>query len=148
MFHPWSNCSTDLYWSHCPIGCCWYRRPPEVWGWINLCGWDTSNWKITPACGPAYATSCQARPRQPHSAAQSGICGYVFHSFLQTVHCHFMHREDPCPVSASPSIYFSKCFQMWLSSEFPDGLLLSNPAQHLSFKSTLVCHWCMFSRGF
>lgn len=69
VFHPSFNYSTDLYWSHCTTGCCWYRRPPEVWRWINLCGWDTSNWKITPACGPAYATSCQTRPRQSHSAA-------------------------------------------------------------------------------
>lgn len=58
MFHPSSNYSTDLYRSHRTTGCCWHRRPPEVWRWINLCGWDTSNWKITPACGPAYATSC------------------------------------------------------------------------------------------
>lgn len=89
MFHPSSNYSTDLYRSHRTTGCCWHRRPPEVWRWINLCGWDTSNWKITPACGPAYATGCQARPCQSHSEAQSGVCWYVFHSFPRTMLCRF-----------------------------------------------------------
>lgn len=37
---------------------------------------------------------------------------------------------------------------MWLSSEFPDGLLRSNPTKLLSFKSTLMCHPSMFSKDF
>lgn len=148
MFHPSSNYSTDLYRSHRSTGCCWHGRPPKVWGWINLCGWDTSNWKITPACGPAYATSCQAGPRQSHSAAENGVCRYVFHAFLQTATCHLRHRKDPVPMSASSGIYFSQCLQMWLSSEFPDGLLLWNPAKLLSFKSTLMCRSCMFTKRF
>lgn len=71
---------------------------------------------------------------------------FLIHSFWRCIVTS--HRKGFLPVSASSSIYFSKSLQMGLSSEFPDGLLLSNPAELLSLKSTLMCHSCMFSKSF
>lgn len=63
----------------------------------------------------------------------------------------FIHSFSPCSVAlmaASSSFYFSKCLQMWSSSEFPDGLLLSSSAKVLSFKSTLICYLHMLQKDF
>lgn len=63
----------------------------------------------------------------------------------------FIHSFSPCPaalMAASSSFYFSKCLQMWSSSEFPNGLLLSSSAKVLSFKSTLICYLHMLQKDF
>lgn len=72
---------------------------------------------------------------------------FPIHSFRRCIVALCTDKDPFLCLPASSGICFRKCLQMCLSSEFPDGLLPSNPAR-LSFKSPSVCHAYLFSKDF
>jgi hypothetical protein len=100
---------------------------------------------------PVIGKSHQLVVQLMQQAAKQGHVNLTVRRKVVFAGMSFIHSFGWCTVtfmSASSSFYFSKCLQMWSSSEFPDGLLLSNPAKLLSFRSTLMCNLHMFSKGF